>query len=108
MDAPQRAVPVPRREIMMGGALGRQILWQRLPLAARRKYVKDRVENLAQVHATRSSCLRALRHPQMADFYSAPAAGFYSAVDSSVSRGAIATYSDPTELRCRCWRVTRR
>ena len=33
MDALQRAVPVPQREIMVRRALGRQILRQRLPLA---------------------------------------------------------------------------
>src|SRR5436190_9553952 len=50
MDALQRAVPIPQHEVGMRGALWRQILWQRLPLAARREHIKDRVQNLANVH----------------------------------------------------------
>src|SRR5260370_19671233 len=37
-------------EVGMGGAFRRQILRQRLPLAARREHVEDRVEILADVH----------------------------------------------------------
>src|SRR5260370_13798581 len=37
-------------EVGMGGAFRRQILRQRLPLAARREHVEDRVQNLADVH----------------------------------------------------------
>src|SRR5205814_2764522 len=50
MDALQRAVPIPQHEIGMRGALRRQILRQRLPLAARREHIEDRVQNLADVH----------------------------------------------------------
>src|SRR6202035_2972569 len=50
MDALQRAVPIPQHEVGMRGAFRRQILRQRLPLAARREYIEDRVQNLADVH----------------------------------------------------------
>src|SRR5207244_937648 len=50
MDALQRAVPIPQHEVGMRGAFRRQILRQRLPLAARREHVEDRVHNLADVH----------------------------------------------------------
>src|SRR5438445_385996 len=50
MDALQRAVPIPQHEVGMRGAFRRQILRQRLPLAARREHVEDRVQNLADVH----------------------------------------------------------
>jgi len=50
MDALQRAVPIPQHERRMRGALRRQILRQRLPLAARREHIEDRVQNLADVH----------------------------------------------------------
>src|SRR5512142_1412123 len=50
MDALQRAVPIPQHEIGMRGAFRRQVLWQRLPLAARREYIEDRVQNFADVH----------------------------------------------------------
>src|SRR5438105_5053165 len=50
MDALQRAVPIPQHEVGMRGASRRQILRQRLPLAARREHVEDRVHNLADVH----------------------------------------------------------
>src|SRR5438309_1216088 len=50
MDALQRAVPIPQHEIRMRGALRRQILRQRLPLATRREHIEDRVQNFADVH----------------------------------------------------------
>src|SRR5690242_13070698 len=50
MDALQRAVPIPQHEVGMRGAFRWQILRQRLPLAARREHIEDRVENLADVH----------------------------------------------------------
>src|SRR6202011_5742466 len=50
MDALQRAVPIPQHEVGMRGAFRRQILRQRLPLAARREHIEDRVQNLADVH----------------------------------------------------------
>src|SRR5205823_5578884 len=50
MDALQRAVPIPQHEVGMCRALRRQILRQRLPLAARREHIEDRVENFADVH----------------------------------------------------------
>src|SRR3981189_1912905 len=50
MDALQRAVPIPQHEVGMCGAFRRQVLRQRLPLAARREHVEDRVQNLADVH----------------------------------------------------------
>src|SRR5215475_3891916 len=50
MDALQRAVPIPQHEIRMRGALRRQILRQRLPLAARREHIEDRVQNFADIH----------------------------------------------------------
>src|SRR5205823_3436530 len=50
MDALQRAVPIPQHEVGMRGALRRQILRQRLPLAARREHIENRVENFADVH----------------------------------------------------------
>src|SRR5205085_356647 len=50
MDAPQRAVPIPQHEVGMRGAFRRQILRQRLPLAAGREHIEDRVQNFADVH----------------------------------------------------------
>src|SRR4029077_11222422 len=50
VDSFQRAVPIPQHEIRMRGALRRQILRQRLPLAARREHIEDRVQNFADVH----------------------------------------------------------
>src|SRR5207244_13484029 len=50
MDALQRAVPIPQHEVGMRAAFRRQILRQRVPLAPRREYIEDRVQNLANVH----------------------------------------------------------
>src|SRR6202035_3414185 len=50
MDPLQRAVPIPQHEVGMRGAFRRQILRQRLPLAARREHIEDRVQNFADVH----------------------------------------------------------
>src|SRR2546423_5792178 len=50
MDALQRAVPIPQHEVGIRRALRRQILRQRLPLAARREHIENRVENFADVH----------------------------------------------------------
>src|SRR5207244_10802988 len=50
MDALQRAIPIPQHEVGMRRALRRQILRQRLPLAAGREHIEDRVENFADVH----------------------------------------------------------
>jgi len=50
VDALQRTVPVPQHEVVMRCALRRQVLRQGLPLAAGREHVKDRVQNLANVH----------------------------------------------------------
>lgn len=50
MDPLQRSIPVPQHQIPVHRALGRQVLGQRLPLAARPHYVEDAVENLADVH----------------------------------------------------------
>ena len=55
MDALQRAVPVPQHEVVVRRALRRQILRQRLPLAAGREHVEDRVQNLAHIHVARSA-----------------------------------------------------
>jgi len=49
VDALQRAVPIPQHEVGMGRALGRQVLGQRLPLAARGEHIENRVENLPHV-----------------------------------------------------------
>src|SRR3954465_3171352 len=49
MDALQGAVPVPELEIVVHRALRRQILGQRLPLAAGPQHVEDPVQNLAHV-----------------------------------------------------------
>ena len=53
VDALQRAVPVPQHEVVMRRALRRQVLRQRLPLAAGRQHVEDRVQNLAHIHVAR-------------------------------------------------------
>src|SRR5438876_914625 len=50
LAALQRAVPIPQHKVGMRGAFRRQILRQRLPLAARREHVEDRIQNLADVH----------------------------------------------------------
>jgi hypothetical protein len=50
MDALQRAAPIPQHEVGMRGAFRWQILRQRLPLAAGREHIEDRVQNLADVH----------------------------------------------------------
>lgn len=49
MDALQRAVPVPQVEIVVDRALGRKVLGQPLPLAARPQNVEDGVEHLADI-----------------------------------------------------------
>src|SRR4051812_45565581 len=46
----QSPIPIPQHQIPMRGALRRKVLRQRLPLAARPQHVKDRVDNLADVH----------------------------------------------------------
>jgi hypothetical protein len=41
VEALQHAIPVPQHEVGMRRALGRQVLWKRLPLATGRKHVED-------------------------------------------------------------------
>ena len=55
VDALQRAIPVPQREVAMRGALRRQVLWQGRPLAGRRKLLEDCVENFPDIHIARSA-----------------------------------------------------
>ena len=67
VDALQRAVPIPQLEIMVHRAFRRQILGQRLPLAAGPQQVKKAVENLAHVDVPRpaaTSCRRNRRRHQ--------------------------------------------
>ena len=49
MQPLQCAIPVPEHEVDMGGAFGRQILWQGLPLASGRQHIENRVKNFANV-----------------------------------------------------------
>src|SRR5262249_36989167 len=49
MNALQRAIPGPQVEIGPYRALRRQVLGQRLPLAARRQHVENAVQNLAHI-----------------------------------------------------------
>src|SRR5262249_38734358 len=49
MNALQRAIPSPQVEIGPYRALRRQVLGQRLPLAARRQHVENAVQNLAHI-----------------------------------------------------------
>lgn len=61
VDALQRAVPIPQLEIMVHRAFRRQILGQRLPLAAGPQQVQKAVDNLAHVDVPRpaaTSCRR--------------------------------------------------
>src|SRR5829696_5841511 len=53
VDAAQRAVPVPEIQVLPDGAAGRQVLWQRLPLAPRPEHVEDGVQDLPDVHRPR-------------------------------------------------------
>src|SRR5271154_4330663 len=55
VDAIQRTVPVPQHEIAMRRALGWQIFRHRLPLAAGRQHVENRVQNLADIDRTAAS-----------------------------------------------------
>src|SRR5215217_2556264 len=55
VDASQRPVPVPQVEVLPDGAARRQVLRQRLPLAPRPEHIKDRVEDLANVHRSRAA-----------------------------------------------------
>lgn len=50
MGALQRCIPFPQHEVVMRRAPRWQVLGQRRPLAAGRKYVEDRVQKLADVH----------------------------------------------------------
>ena len=50
VDALQRAVPIPQLEIMVHRAFRRQILGQRLPLAAGPQDVENPVQDLAHIH----------------------------------------------------------
>jgi hypothetical protein len=61
MDALQGAVPVPELEIVVHRALRRQILGQRLPLAAGPQHVEDPVEHLAHVHRPSAPAVPAWR-----------------------------------------------
>jgi hypothetical protein len=54
MEALQRAVPIPQREVVMRRALRRQVLRHSLPLTAGREHVEDRVQDLADVRIARS------------------------------------------------------
>jgi hypothetical protein len=62
VNALQRAVPVPEHEIMVRGALRRQILGQSLPLASRRKNVENGVQDLADVHLASSAAAPGRRY----------------------------------------------
>ena len=53
VEALQRAVPIPQREVVMRRALRRQVLRQGLPLAASREHVENRVQDLADVDIAR-------------------------------------------------------
>ena len=67
VDALQRAVPIPQLEIMVHRAFRRQILGQRLPLAAGPQQVEKAVDNLAHVDIPRppaTSCGRDHRRHQ--------------------------------------------
>src|SRR5829696_5609683 len=55
VDAPQRPVPVSEIQVLPDGAAGRQILRQRLPLAPGPEHIKDRVEDLTNVHRSRAA-----------------------------------------------------
>src|SRR5262252_8991173 len=50
MNAIQRAVIAPSVEVVVHGALGRQILRDRVPLAACAENIHDAVDNFADVH----------------------------------------------------------
>jgi len=50
MQAPQRAVPSPQRQVIVHRALGRQVLGQSAPLAAGCQNVEDPVQDLAHDH----------------------------------------------------------
>src|SRR4029079_6069494 len=54
-DALQRPVPVPQVEVLPDGAARRQVLRQRLPLTPRPEHIKDRVEDLTNVHRSRAA-----------------------------------------------------
>src|SRR5215204_1395437 len=55
VDALQRPVPVPQVEVLPDGAARRQVLRQRLPLTPRPEHIKDRVEDLTNVHRSRAA-----------------------------------------------------
>src|SRR5215217_1450501 len=55
VDASQRPVPVPQVEVLPDGAARRQVLRQRLPLTPRPEHIKDRVEDLTNVHCSRAA-----------------------------------------------------
>src|SRR4051812_47841722 len=55
VDALQRPVPVPQVKVLPDGAARRQVLRQRLPLTPRPEHIKDRVEDLTNVHRSRAA-----------------------------------------------------
>src|SRR5215213_3708837 len=55
VDALQRPVPVPQVKVLPDGAARRQVLRQPLPLTPRPEHIKDRVEDLTNVHCSRAA-----------------------------------------------------
>jgi len=52
MNVTERAIPIPKIEIAEQGALRRQVLRHRPPLAARAEDIEQTVENLADIDLT--------------------------------------------------------
>src|SRR5438094_10410602 len=93
MDALQRAVPIPQHEVGMRGAFRRQILRQRLPLAARREHVEDRVQNLADVHLASTPTAFGRRYRRFDE--RALAVAQITRVAQAVAVGSTAVFSVP-------------
>ena len=65
VDALQRAIPIPQIEIVVGRAFRDKVLGQRVPLAAGREHVKDRVQHFAHINAALAAAALGRRNERL-------------------------------------------